>query len=329
MTRTREALVGLVIVAALVLAVAGTLWLQGADLSGDRREIEAVFFQVGQIMPGNGVKLRGVQVGRVEEIIVEPSGELVRVRLEIDQDVALPEDPVVILSPESFFGDWQAEILARDAFPFGTYPTPTEDGTLPGHALPDISQLTATAMRISDNLGVLTDRFGIAFSDETAQDIASLISNVENVTNRLSDLIEQQAVSFTEVTDGVQEATVEIGSAAEQVRTTFADVSGILARAEVDSTLANLAVVSSNLRDLSTELSGTNVEVRELAARIDSTFHRAQTILTSIESGEGTVGRLLQDTSMAAELENTLTQLATLLQDIRENPNRYVRLSIF
>jgi hypothetical protein len=32
---------------------------------------------------------------------------------------------------------------------------------------------------------------------------------------------------------------------------------------------------------------------------------------------------------MAAELENTLTELAALLQDIRENPNRYVRLSIF
>jgi phospholipid/cholesterol/gamma-HCH transport system substrate-binding protein len=328
-SRTREAVVGLVIVAALVLTAAGTLWLQGTTFGGDRRDLEAVFFQVGQIMPGNGVKLRGVQVGRVDEIVVEPGGQLVRIRLEIDQAVTLPEDPVVILSPESFFGDWQAEILARESFPFATYPVPAEDGTLPGHALPDISQLTATAQRISDNLGVLTDRFGIAFSEETARDIASLISNVENVTTRLSDLVEQQAVSFAEVTDGVQQATVEIGSAAEQVRTTFADVSGILARAEIDSTLANLAVVSSNLRSLSSELSGTNVEVRELAARIDSTFHRAQTILTSIESGEGTVGRLLSDTSMAAELENTLTELAALLQDIRENPNRYVRLSIF
>lgn len=329
MSATREALVGLVIVAALVLTTLGTLWLQGADWRGDRQELEAVFFQVGQITPGNGVKMRGVQVGRVSEIIVESSGELVRVRLEIEDAVTLPADPVVLLSPESLFGDWQAEIIPRESFPYVDYPIPADPGTLPGHALPDISQLTAAAQRISDNLGVLTDRFGIAFSEETARDIASLIGNVENVTTRLSDLVEQQAVSFTEVTDGVQEATVEIGSAAEQVRTTFADVSGILARAEVDSTLANLAVVSSNLRELSAELSGTNVEVRELAARIDSTFHRAQTILTSIESGEGTVGRLLSDTSMAAELESTLTELAALLQDIRENPNRYVRLSIF
>jgi hypothetical protein len=32
---------------------------------------------------------------------------------------------------------------------------------------------------------------------------------------------------------------------------------------------------------------------------------------------------------MAAELENTLEELSALLEDIRENPNRYVRLSIF
>ena len=204
MRGNREALVGLVIVAALVLTAVGTLWLQGFTWGQDRQIIEAVFFEAGQIMPGNGVKFRGVEVGRVGAITVEPGGELVRVRLQIGQPVILPTDAVIILSPESLFGDWEAEIQPRDVFPYVEYPVPSDPSTLPGYALPDISQLTATADRISENLAILSDRFGIAFSEETARNIASLIENIENVTTGLSELVEQQAVSFAEVTDGVQ-----------------------------------------------------------------------------------------------------------------------------
>jgi phospholipid/cholesterol/gamma-HCH transport system substrate-binding protein len=328
-TKSRDALVGLVIVTAVVLTAAGTLWLQGVSWGENRQELEAVFSQVGQIAPGNGVKLRGVQVGRVSQIVVEPNGRLVRLRLQLQEAVTLPEDPVIILSPESFFGDWQAEIFGRADVPYQNFPVPPDPGTLPGYALPDMSQLTATAQKIADNLGVLTDRFGIAFSEETARDIASLIDNVENVTTGLSDLVEQQAASFTEVTDRVQSAADEIGSAADQVRTTFAGVSEILDRGEVDSTLEDLAAISANLRQLSADLGGTNQEVRDMAARVDSTFGRVDAVMAKVEAGDGTLGRLLQDTDMATELENTLAELGALLEDIRENPNRYVRLSIF
>ena len=176
---------------------------------------------------------------------------------------------------------------------------------------------------------MLSERFGIAFSEETAQDIASLIANIENVTTGLSELVEQQAASFTEVTAGVQEATDEVASAAEQVRSTFAEVTNLLEGTEMDSTLENLSVISDNMRELSEELGDTNQEIRAMAERIHSTFRRAQAVVATLEAGDGTLGRLLQDTSMAAELESTLSELSALLEDIQENPNRYVRLSIF
>ncbi len=329
MTKAKEALVGVVIVAALLLTTVGTLWLQGFSLSREAQTVEAVFFEAGQIMAGNSVKFRGVEVGRVGAITVEPSGQLVRVRLNLTSPVVFPDDPVVILSLESLFGDWEAEIVSRSAFPFVEYPVPPDPNTLPGHSLPDISELTVTADQISENLAVLTERFGIAFSDETAENIASLIDNVANVTTGLSQLVEQQAATITEVTDGVQTATGEIASAAQQIETTFGQVSTLLEEADVESTLANLAEVSANLRELSAELGGTNREIRDMTARIDSTFRSAHAVLAAMEVGEGTLGRLLRDTTMAAELESTLAELSALLEDIRENPNRYVRLSIF
>lgn len=329
MNRARETMVGLVIVAALVVTVVGTLWLQGASFGGDQRDLQAVFHEVGLIRPGNELKMRGVQVGRVRSIEVDPSGELVRVNFRIDEGVNFPPDPVVILSPESMFGDWQAEIHPRTRYPEVPYAAAPEPDVLPGHALPDISQLTHMADQIAANLAVLTERVGIAFSEETARNIASLISNVEDVTDRLSEMVSQQAVSFTEVTDGVQRAAEGIEAAAVEARSAFARADTLLAGEDLASTLADLAEVAENLRALSGELGGTNEQVRSVVARVDSTFVSLQAVADRAASGEGSLGRLLQDPSMSEELEAMIGDLRELLVDIRENPRRYVRLSIF
>ncbi len=329
MKESRDALVGVVIVAALLLIGFGTLWLQGVSLTGERVDIEAVFERVGQIQPGSDVKLRGVRIGRVRSVEVEPDGELVRLVLRIDGEVTLPEGAVVVLSPESMFGDWQAEIQPPGVYPAQRFSQPREEGTLPGYSLPDISELTAAADDISENLGILTERVGIAFSDETARNIASLIENVEEVTERLSELVSQQATSFTDVTDEVTRATRSIGQAAEDARISFGRIDDLLAREELGETLDDLAVVSANLRELSGEFRETNTEVRQMAARMDTTFASLSRITSELEAGEGTLGRLLQDPTMAAELESTVIELNLLLADIRENPRRYLRLSIF
>jgi phospholipid/cholesterol/gamma-HCH transport system substrate-binding protein len=322
-------MVGLVIAASVALTVFGTLWLQGVTLRAEQVQMQAVFETVGQIRPGNPVKIRGVRVGRVQDMRVDPGGDVVRIRFTVDEDVPLPDNPAVVLSPESMFGDWQVEIVPRERFPAYRYAAPREPEDLPGYSLPDISQLTATADRISADIEMLTERVGIAFSEETAQNIASLIENVENVTDRLSELVSQQAESFAEVTDEIRIATQEIGSAAASAGESFERVSGILDREEVDAMLRDLAVVAGNFRVLSGELGRTNAEVREMATRVDATFGRFDQLVSRVEEGEGSLGRLMQDPAMAAELELTLRELQLLLEDIRENPRRYLRLSIF
>jgi phospholipid/cholesterol/gamma-HCH transport system substrate-binding protein len=327
--RSREALVGVVIVAGVALSVFGTLWLQGAALRAPAEEIHAVFESVGQIRPGNPVKLRGVRVGRVRGIEVTPGGEAVRVTLRVEEGLPLPPDPAIVLSPESMFGDWQAEILSRDRFPAYRFAQPRDPDDLPGYAIPDISQLTATADRLAADIEVLTERVGIAFSEETAENIASLIGNVEDMTERLSNLVSQQAESFTRITDELERATQQVGIAATQAGGTFEILSATLEGEELRAALEDISVIAENFRGLSGELDQTNSEVRAMVSRIDSTFARVDGVLARAEAGEGSIGRLLHDPTMATEMEATLAELHLLLEDIRENPRRYLRLSIF
>lgn len=336
MNNARDALVGLVIIAAVVLGFGGSLWLQGYAWGEEQKELEAVFTEVGQIRSGAPVKVRGVRVGRVDRIRADHERQLVRLRLRVASEVVLPEDPVVILSPESMFGDWQAEIHPRGRFSHATYPELEEDDTLPGYALPDITQLTAEAAQIAENMAVLTDRVGIAFSEETARNIATLIDNVEDVSQGLSDLVAQQGESFNLLTEEFRDAAQGVTEAGRQAQRTlltaqqtFETVEGLLNRDEVETLVVNMAELSESLVALSRDLQGTNLEAKEVMARIDTTFERVSGLVRMVEAGEGTLGRLLGDTTAATGLEGSLAELQLLLEDIRENPRRYLRLSIF
>lgn len=329
MSRGREALVGFVIVAAVAVAAVGTLWLQQVSWGGDQRTVEAGFAEVGQLMNGNAVKLRGVNIGRVREISVEADGKAVRVTMQIQSDVTLPADPVVILSPESMFGDWQAEIAPRTRFPRFSYVDIGEEGVLPGHTLPDISRLTATADEIADNIRTLTDRVELAFSEETARNLAGAINNIQDVSEELTRLVGQQATTFENLADRVEASADELGSAARSARGAFDKVDRILAGGQVDSLVADSRVAARNVRDLSANLNTTSQDLRGTLQRADSTFARLDRITARVDRGEGSLGRLLTDTLFITRATDALTEIQTLLADFRTNPSRYVRLSIF
>ena len=52
-------------------------------------------------------------------------------------------------------------------------------------------------------------------------------------------------------------------------------------------------------------------------------------ITARVERGEGVLGQLMTDSVLVGRAGDVLQQLDLLLADLRENPKRYVRLSIF
>jgi phospholipid/cholesterol/gamma-HCH transport system substrate-binding protein len=329
MTRRREIMVGLVIILGIVVAVVGTLWLQDASFGRGTRQVEALFLEVGQLMNGNSVKLRGVTIGRVDDISVEPDGKAVRVIMSVREEVVLPDNPAALVAPESMFGDWQAEIVPREAYPQFEFLDPSPDGTLGGYALPDISRLTAAADQISQNLGVLTDRVEEAFTQETAHNIAQAIDNIQDVSERLRELVEVQAGAFSDLATEVEAAAVELREAAHAGHMAFVTAEELLGAPTTDSLLLDARATAANLKDLTAELNTTVGEARGLITSADSTFTRLDRLTGQIEAGEGVFGRLMNDSVLIYRAEDVLIQLSVLLEDLRANPQRYVRISIF
>jgi phospholipid/cholesterol/gamma-HCH transport system substrate-binding protein len=265
---------------------------------------------------------------------VEPGGDAVRITMLLSEEVQLPEDAAVVLGPESLFGAWQAEIVSRSSyprFPFMEVHDRNTDGVrvLGGYALPELSRLTASAEEISLNLANLTARMELAFNQETADNLASAIDNIESITEEVRLLVAQQSQVAGSIVANADSALAEIAIAARVARSTFESFQGVVGDARLDSAMTNLRVASGDLRTLVAELSDSTGGLATTLGRADSAFASLGRITAGLEGGRGTLGRLLVDTTLAVHAEGVLAQLQLLLQDMQANPGRYVRLSIF
>src|SRR5687768_9094054 len=247
-------MVGISVILSILLIVFGTIWLQGLELGAEPRIIKSRFEEVGLLVKGNRVKQRGVEIGRIESIELEPSGAGVIVTMSIDPEVRLPEEPVVVLAPESMFGAWQAQIFPRETYKQYNYAESTDPSIYPGFSLPDISRLTAVADEIASNMKELTDRFAIAFTDQTAANVAKAIENIEAVSGELTGLVERQQMNADEVAANLQTTSQSLGEAAETARRAFAQLEQAVGGGKLTSIVANVQRATSQADTLAAQL---------------------------------------------------------------------------
>jgi phospholipid/cholesterol/gamma-HCH transport system substrate-binding protein len=328
-TRRNEVVVGVVVIAGILLIVFGTLWLRGVALGREEVDVQARFREVGQLLTGSSVKFRGVPIGRVDAIALEPGGDAVIVTMSISGDVRLPADRVVVLAPESMFGDWQAEIVSRAQFPFYEYAQSLDPNMLPGYALPDMSRLTAVADQIARNLATISDRFELAFTEETALNISEAIENIQQVSEQLTGLVSSQQVAIEEVARNLEQTSEAAGQAALTMQRAFAEIEQAVAGGRLTSIVQNVERATARSDSLIAILVSASHDLRATAIRADSTFQQVSGIASAVERGEGTLGRLLRDTALYVNLVETNVEVQALLSDIRRNPRRYINLTIF
>jgi phospholipid/cholesterol/gamma-HCH transport system substrate-binding protein len=329
MSRVNEIKVGLVVILALVTIVIGTFWLKGTRFGAEEILVQARFREAGQILEGNTVKLRGVPIGRVAEVALEPGGQAVIATLRIGEEVPLPEDPVVILSPESMFGDWQAEIFPRSTFPRYDYLEAPDPSVLPGYSLPDISRLTAVADEIAQNLRVLSDRVSEAFTEETAANIVDMIANIQQVSDQLTGLIASQQQSLDAVAADLQNTTQALGETAITIRRAFAQVDTAIGEGRLARIVNNVERTTAQSDSLTAALLVAARELQETANIADDAFRSVGAIASALQEGRGTLGRLLSDTTLYAQIVDTNDVLQALLIDFQRNPRKYINLTVF
>jgi len=335
MKRANEALVGVSVLIAIVLVVAGSVWL--SQLRFGRSDIvRAVRVRTtGGLNVGDPVLLRGVRIGRVEGIALAQD-DWVTVSLRLRGATALPKRPVALFASTTLFGDWGVQIISRDHLPDDPEvrrlideATRAGSDMLPGAALPDVGQLTAQAGRIAGDLTLIAGRVNAAFDSSSAARLKSAFTDLSRLSGVLKTIAQGQESTLSRIGGHVDTGTALLAQSARSIARAASRVDSATSRDQLqrifgntDSITAYLTNVSANLRTLARAAAGQQQAFERIVARTDSTLARLQ-------AGEGTLGRLSRDTSLYSEALETVRALRQLIQDVEKNPRRYFSFSVF
>jgi phospholipid/cholesterol/gamma-HCH transport system substrate-binding protein len=319
--RWAEVQVGLLLVGSLVFLAIGIF------LVGEKTRLFTPTIEVSVLLPnvqglkaGAPVWLSGVVIGTVADIAFsEPlRSDQVTVTLAIDAPAArrLGPDAVVTVKTRGLVGEKYIDITPGTRF--GLLPDVPLQGIAPTGLDEAVLQAHSAFQRL--------DRMIEAFEggDGSLSRLVNDPALYDNLTH-LSERLQKVLTSMTEgegslakiITDPqLYQKMVDFsaqGEAAalkmEQFVTSMQDPGGTLARLAHDPALYD--------------------ESLETVRRARLSLAEADALLLAIREGKGTAGKLISEAELHDQLARTLANLDALVRDMKENPGRYVKFSLF
>ena len=306
-----EIRIGIFAVVALVLLVGGVRFLQGVSLFGDGYVLTANFETAEGVVEGTPVAVRGISVGRVEDVALGAADQGVRVRMRIQKDVQLTEGTTASVTGFSALDDVQ---ISLQRSPGGD---PLSAGAqIPTSSQNTIGQLRKRAVPIADRVdSVLTKAAG------TFEEVQGVLGGSGTNMQRTVDNLRATSANIEALVDGEQ----------DRMRSTIAHLERT--SASLDTLVGDLQAVASGNRDTLAQAvqdaERTLHHTRRTARSLEESADDLEAILSGLREGEGTAGRLLNDPKLYDRTDTLTVRLNRILKDFEENPGRYVSLEIF
>ena len=95
----------------------------------------------------------------------------------------------------------------------------------------------------------------------------------------------------------------------------------------VQTATEKLIEIEDDLMTVSSQLS--EVDYNRLVTSLENSVASIERITASLENGEGSAGMLLKDSTLYHKLNTTCDAANALLKDLKENPKRYINISVF
>jgi len=306
-------------------AVIGALFMLTVVLSQDslfrtERPAEILFDNAMGLRVGDAVSARGVTVGKVKQIRLEPDG--VHVLALLTTPVHLREDYRIEVMPTSVLGGRYLNIHE------GTYeadpmrPAPKLLKGSPSTDLIDAATRTVEDIRRALNDGILED------FKATMVQVRKIATRLGEGEGTLGKLINDDAVY-----GDVQQIAANLRQVSDQL----AKGEGTLGKLMNDGQLyADAQAVAANLKDISERLNKGEGTLGRLLSEdgqayedLAATLASFRKMTESIEKGEGTIGKLVGDEELYLEIQSLMREARAALDDMRETSPVTTFTSIF
>jgi phospholipid/cholesterol/gamma-HCH transport system substrate-binding protein len=298
---SREVKTGIFAIVSILLFIFGYNYLKGTDLLTKSKFFYVTYQNVGGLENAAPVTVNGFKVGKVLDIGFAPSGDKLVVKFSVDKDFTFSKNSTVKL---------------------------INSGLLGGKALAIIPSLDKKPVAKSGDMLHGEVEQGMLESMTTG------LKPMEQKINKVMDNLDSLLVNLNHVLDSssqknLKQAIVGLNQTIYSFKNTTGQLNSMLTenKSKIASTLTNLETTSSNFATLSDSLA--TIKVKPMLQNLENTISKFNAMATKIESGEGSVGKLLKDEKLYDNLSGASKQLEQLLEDMKLHPKRYVHFSLF
>jgi phospholipid/cholesterol/gamma-HCH transport system substrate-binding protein len=167
----------------------------------------------------------------------------------------------------------------------------------------ELSDVKQRLTRVMDNLSTTLESVNAILQDNKTN-IDGTLAHMNSISGTMDGVLTKEQGNLQRAIDNITRFSTVLGDNSERLSSMVENLDNFsqqLSRSEVDSLI----------RGLRTTVDGLN------------------TTLVALNEGEGSAGRLLNDPSLYASLNEAASNLAALLGDLKEHPKRYVHFSLF
>lgn len=263
----------------LVLIVSGIIAGMSLSVSSDssylssRKEHWFYLEDASGLVEKSGVRMAGIQVGVIKRIRLE-NGQA-KVEMTLQGDTPITKSARIEIRPNGILGDKHVEIVAGDP---RDPPMRSGEQFLVVDDRASMDRLINEIAKITKNLGVVAENIKSATEGDTDKPIGRIVSNVEKITKDLAEFTGGQKENVAAILDNLRDTTDTINE---------------MVNNESDEGLK--ATFDRSLR------------------RVDTAMKNIEEITTKVNSGKGTIGKLLNDERTVEELNTAISGVNNML----------------
>lgn len=288
---TKEVRIGIAGIVALCILVYGINYLKGINMFKPASYFYVAFHNVNGLAKSSPVYADGVRVGIVREIGYDfNQPENVVVEVELDTELRIPKGSTAELVSELMGGVRMNILLANN--PREKYAV---GDTIPGTL----------------NNGMMD---GVA---KMMPQIEKMLPKLDSILTSLNAIMGDSSIPAT--LHSIEKTTANLAVASGQLK--------VVMNKDIPQLTGKLNIIGDNFIAVSNNLK--QIDYAATFAQIDATIANVKTITEKLNSKDNTMGLLLNDPQLYNNLNATTANAASLLEDLKEHPKRYVHFSLF
>jgi ABC-type transporter Mla subunit MlaD len=298
---SNELKIGITIIVAITVAILSYTFMKDIPLFRSSNTIYTKFEQVNGLIPGNVVNVKGFKIGTVKTMELESSDSTL-VTMNIEEKYQIPRGSIALLKSSGVLGGKFIEIQKSDSqemvrhqeFINGRF----EEGMMESFAEQG-ARLSSDISGSIKGIEELVTSLNQTVNEENKENISGIIRNLESSTGSLNKVIQDRQ-------NDLDQMIIDAKSTLQNLDELSADNKEKLA-----AMIENLEATSAELEKLSTGLNETNLTLND--------------VLTKINNGEGSLGKMVNDPSLYNNVDSLSVNLNQLIKNINNDPGKYLK----